>query len=620
MKDQRVLRLVKDGPEIPLEVLAAHEAERLVFFCGAGISMDSGLPNFKGLVDHVYSELGESPRPAELAASRQGRLDKVIGLLEDRTVPRRVRQIVVERLTRPSPVTLVLHKALLELSKVQDGGYRLVTTNFDDRFCDAGLKEDFIDSAPKFSVPKPDVWRSLVHLHGRIRKTDAEGRHLVLTTSDFGTAYLTERWASRFITELAREFTILFIGYSVGDPVVAYMIDALAAERAKGRFFQKAFAFAPYRGGVKARDKQKALWEAKGVVPILYEQGIKQPHLKLNQTILQWASLFKGGLASRTQMAIDLARLRPTNADDDDARALVWALFEPGGTVAWELAKLDPCPPIEWLDIFDKSIIKDPQRKGAPVRLFELPTPGPKDPKGVELPFPTPLVDVGTRTTQPLPLHPATRALGYWLARHIDDLRVLEWVLAKGGLAHPEFRVLIRESLTKMKELPPSLRRIWEIVTSDDYVSGQQRTNLPWRIYAPPRWLPDGRLNPIARTELLRELAPFLHFSSRSIRIKQLEDRELPSDSERRISYYVEIEVRLAARDHVKSIVDEIQKEPRRTELLADLSDDLTSLLKKALDLFAAAGEANRDEDPAGPTSLRSRRIPKTSISANGPT
>ena len=158
-----MLRLVKDGPEIPLEVLAAHEAGRLIFFCGAGISMDSGLPNFKGLVDYVYLELGELQKPSELVAYRQGRLDKVLSLLEERTVARRVRQIVIERLTRPSLVTLDLHQALLELSKVPDGGHRLVTTNFDDRFSEAGLKEDFIDGAS-------EIFR-------------AEARHLALTCS-----------------------------------------------------------------------------------------------------------------------------------------------------------------------------------------------------------------------------------------------------------------------------------------------------------------------------------------------------------------------------------------------------------------------------------------------------
>jgi hypothetical protein len=150
-----------------------------------------------------------------------------------------------------------------------------------------------------------------------------------------------------------------------------------------------------------------------------------------------------------------------------------------------------------------------------------------------------------------------------------------------------------------MKELPQSLRRIWEIVSSDDYVSGQQRANLIWPIFGPPLWLPDHRLNPIARAELLQQLTPFLHFSSRSTEMKRLEDLEVPDDSERRISYYVKVEVRLAARDSTKSIVDEINKDSQVIELLADLSDDLTSLLKKTLDLFATADKANRDEDPS---------------------
>jgi len=150
-----------------------------------------------------------------------------------------------------------------------------------------------------------------------------------------------------------------------------------------------------------------------------------------------------------------------------------------------------------------------------------------------------------------------------------------------------------------MKDLPQSLRRIWEIISGDEYPAAQQRFGRPWPIYAPPRWLSDGELNPIARTEILRQLEPFLHFKARSVAMKELEDRELSSESERRISYYVEVQVGLAARDHVKSIVDSIDNDARRIHLLADLADDLTSLLKKAIDLFAAAGKANRDDDPS---------------------
>jgi hypothetical protein len=411
--------------------------------------METGLPSFKGLVDVVYAELGETREPAEAAAYKQERFDKVLGLLEERVVSDAVRRSVMSCLSQPSTAALDFHKALRELTSLRDGGYRLVTTNFDNRFQEAGIAEEYIDSSPKLPVPKPDVWRSLIHLHGRIRAYDPHGRHLVLTTADFGTAYLTERWASRFITELARDFTLLFVGYSVGDPVVAYMIDALAAERARGRLFREAFAFAPYRGGNKGRDRQTALWKAKGVVPILYPQGRTSPHKILKQAILQWAKLFRGGLASRTQIALDRAPLRPIGPDDDASRSLVWALFEQTGHVAREFANSDPCPRFEWLEMFDDVPISDSQWNGAEVKIPALPTPLDKHSSGRTIPHPTPLVDSGACTSKPLALHPVTWALGCWIARHLHDPRLLAWVLDRGGSLHPDFRLLIREALSK---------------------------------------------------------------------------------------------------------------------------------------------------------------------------
>jgi hypothetical protein len=48
---------------------------------------------------------------------------------------------------------------------------------------------------------------------------------------DFGTAYLTERWASRFVAELFNHFTVLFVGYGMNDPVMRYLVDAIGADR-----------------------------------------------------------------------------------------------------------------------------------------------------------------------------------------------------------------------------------------------------------------------------------------------------------------------------------------------------------------------------------------------------
>lgn len=74
-----------------------------------------------------------------------------------------------------------------------------------------------------------------MHLHGIIDDAiDPDGENFVFTSADFGTAYLTERWASRFAGESFRNLTVFFVGYGVNDPVIRYMTDAIAAERRKG--------------------------------------------------------------------------------------------------------------------------------------------------------------------------------------------------------------------------------------------------------------------------------------------------------------------------------------------------------------------------------------------------
>ena len=103
--------------------------------------------------------------------------------------------------------------------------------------------------------------RALCILHGRIHPNE-DGSNLVLTAADFGRAYLTEQWAARFVTELFREFTVVFVGYSVGDPVMSYMVDALAAERAMGARFATAYAFAD-EDGTAGRQAEGTGWMAR---------------------------------------------------------------------------------------------------------------------------------------------------------------------------------------------------------------------------------------------------------------------------------------------------------------------------------------------------------------------
>jgi NAD-dependent SIR2 family protein deacetylase len=216
------MRFVKDGPNVPDRLLQAHEEGRVVLFCGAGISYPAGLPGFGGLVDRIYEALGEKPNPTEQSAIKEKRFDAAIDLLERRVKNRAlIREKIREILTPEDlgkPRSMATHRALLTLAKTQSGQVRLVTTNFDRIFCAIAPPDLPSFAAPLLPVPK-SRWHGLIYLHGLLpENNDASAlNNLVVSSGDFGLAYLTERWASRFVTELFRGYTMCFVGYSIGS-------------------------------------------------------------------------------------------------------------------------------------------------------------------------------------------------------------------------------------------------------------------------------------------------------------------------------------------------------------------------------------------------------------------
>jgi hypothetical protein len=259
-------QIVAYGPWLPAEVLQALEEGRLMFFCGAGISMGNepwGLPGFAELTRLAYERcnqpmLNNEPKdPAARDAVCREQYDKALEILETREgyqgqMRREIAKILtsMEGLEEAAQfaVRLRRHRALLDLAEVRgaaDGkvnGYRLVTTNFDNRFQLAGLDLVLNEDGPRLRPPSHEAPPRLVHLHGRIDEHDTGHRDLVLTTRDFGNAYLRHGWAARFVVEMFREFTVLFIGYSLSDPVMRYLMDVFATESGLGRQFRSAFA------------------------------------------------------------------------------------------------------------------------------------------------------------------------------------------------------------------------------------------------------------------------------------------------------------------------------------------------------------------------------------------
>ena len=230
---------VTDGPNIPEHLLQAHEDGRVLFFCGAGISSPAGLPLFKGLVDRIYRQLGTNKEPAENEAYEKEQYDTTIHQLERRypgqrpEVRKHLATILKPKWRRKDATTT--HRALLQLAQDRHGKFRIVTTNF-DRIFERVISRDKLRiasfEAPLLPIPKLSHWNGIVYLHGLLpaKPDETALNRLVLSSGDFGMAYLTERWAARFVSALFQNYIVCFVGYSVNDPVLRYMMDALAAD------------------------------------------------------------------------------------------------------------------------------------------------------------------------------------------------------------------------------------------------------------------------------------------------------------------------------------------------------------------------------------------------------
>jgi SIR2-like domain len=443
-----------------------------VFFCGAGISYPAKLPSFKGLVSKLYAGLGTSPTEAEKAAIKKGQFDTAIGLLEGRFPGGRqmVRQEVNSVLTPASlahPRTTATHRALLTLSKNKEGVHRLVTTNF-DRIFEAVLGGSTIarSTAPKLPVPKLK-WNGLVYLHGLLPETAAaqDLESLVLSSGDFGLAYLIERWAARFVSELFRNYTVCFVGYSINDPVLRYMMDALAADRLLGESPSEVFAFGSFS---KGRNKEQEIeWSAKNVTPILYQEHAN--HLYLHKTLQTWAEHYRDGISANERIVSRHASSPPTAStlQDNVVGRVIWALTDPSGVPARRFADLVPVPPLDWLDALNVERFGFRELRRFGIYVTE------KENKTLTFSLLSRYAKYNATRSMTLVSHGrdvftwdlVMHQIARWTLRHLNSPRLLVWFASQGAKLDPHLRRLISEAL-KPGGIPvsPPMRKLWSLL------------------------------------------------------------------------------------------------------------------------------------------------------------
>jgi len=451
------MQFVANGPDIPDALLHAHEDGDLVFFCGAGISAPAGLPDFKGLVDKIYTLIGDDPDDLERRAMQGKQYDVALTLLEKRFPDRiKIRRALAQALTpkRTRKDATRTHEALLTLARDRRGTLRLVTTNF-DRLFHAAVREtdETFESyvAPMLPIPKRSRWNGVVFLHGLLPSTpdDAALNRLVFTSGDFGLAYLTERWAARFLSEVFKNYVVCFVGYSLSDPVLRYMMDALAADRMQGEATPQAWALVACEPGNE--DKTAAEWKAKGVSPITYKST--RAHSLLHETLREWAGLYRDGVLGKESIVARYALARPSMStpQDDFVGRMLWALADKSGLPAKRFAEFNPLPSLEWLDVAFAD-----ERFG----YFDLTRFGvvPQNETNPELRFSLirrPASSYDRASFMELVSDGAARSewdvimqhLADWLVRHLGDPKLILWVAKRGGRLHPSFAKMIERQL-----------------------------------------------------------------------------------------------------------------------------------------------------------------------------
>ena len=613
------MQFVKGGPDIPEQLLQAHEDGQVVFFCGAGISRPADLPTFAGLVEQLYDAMGVEPDPVEAAAIKAGQYDTAVGLLEAKV--KGGRQTAREALARILTPNLdarnatATHEALLTLGKDRKDRTRLITTNFDRLFEEVIARtplqvEHF--RAPLLPVPKKR-WDGLVYLHGLLTGDPSESdlERLVVSSGDFGLAYLTERWAARFVSELLRNFVVCFVGYSINDPVLRYMMDALAADRLLGESPPEMFAFGSFSKG-KAEDAERE-WRAKNVTPILYREHRR--HAYLHRTLWAWSETYRDGAQGKERIVVESAMARPlaSTEQDDFVGRMIWALSDPSGLPARRFAELDPVPSLEWLEPLSEELFRhadlarfgiSPNRAVDKKLAFSLTRrPSPYDFAPLMA-----LVESGAESKR---WDNVMARIAQWLTRHLDDPAALLWFAKRGGVLHERMARSIERKLEELDRLEQD---------NDQAALEQIRTNAPnaiprpkmrtlWQLLLKGRvrtWVDDldvhrwceqfrrGGLTVILRLDLREKLTPRVML--RDPIAWPFEDEEDEVDEPEHMSRLVEAEVVLSTQG-VRPYLREFVDDERWAEALPELLDEFTGLLRDALDLMHELGQADENSD-----------------------
>jgi len=279
---------ITEHVDLPGSLIDDQRNGTLVVFAGAGVSIGppSNLPDFKQLAAQVAE--------GTLAREDGEPIDRFLGRLEKKRgveVHLRIWNIISDPNSKPTP----LHNSLLSLFRTPDA-VRIVTTNFDRHLSTVAEKlfQDDIEIYCAPALPLGRRFNGIIYLHGVV---DKGPETFVATDRDFGRAYLTDGWATRFLCEMFAEYTVLFVGYSHDDPVMRYLARGIASETPR-------YALAEYG--------QDEHWRFLGITPVtcLLKDKLNR-YSALGEALTAWVKRAKMGALDDEREIREIVKSNP---------------------------------------------------------------------------------------------------------------------------------------------------------------------------------------------------------------------------------------------------------------------------------------------------------------------
>jgi len=477
--------------DIPDSLAQARDDGRVVFIAGAGVSMGAArLPGFIGLTSAVLDSLNFGPETAArrlhslperigdvpLNANEWAMLqtpDRVFSYMESEIDRHQILNQVQRQLAVNEDTDRSAHEVIRTLATDQDGRLRLVTTNFDTLFETPGTHIFRPNNLP--NLQRDPFFDGLVYLHGRLANPLRRGEadDIILSSNDFGRAYLMEGHVTRFLHELIRRHVVVFIGYQANDPPVRYLLEAI------NRFEvipPNLYAFTP------ENEDLKGAWSEKGVTSIGYPVE-DNDHTALWDGLELWADRAREPRAWMERTA-RFAQSPPERLEAWQ-RSLVVHLVKTSNGMSY-FCKQNPAPPADWIRVFDsseryrelrRSLVDDDELLLDPFTLYHLaedtqPIERDRNSTGHHSRRPDGVIDIlqttyddaaagGLTSTSSLRgvfrsganavLCPRLGLLGRWIASHVDSPVLVDWLCRQNAI-HPEILSTLRWQVWRREE------------------------------------------------------------------------------------------------------------------------------------------------------------------------